>query len=53
LPCAFALLGSRANADDFSRGFAAASAVASVLSFAGAIIALWLPPRRAIALNKL
>jgi EmrB/QacA subfamily drug resistance transporter len=46
---AFALLGSRAGADDFSRGFAAASAVASALSFAGAIAAVWLPRRRAIS----
>jgi predicted MFS family arabinose efflux permease len=45
---AFALLGSRASADDFSRGFAAASAVASVLSFAGAVAAVWLPARRAV-----
>jgi hypothetical protein len=49
---AFALLGSRASAHDFSRGFAAASAVASALSFAGAIAALWLPSRRAIPLTK-
>ena len=49
---AFALLGSRASADDFSRGFAAASAVASALSFSGAIAAMWLPSRRALALNK-
>lgn len=46
---AFALLGSRASADDFSRGFAAASAVASALSFAGAIAAFWLPSRHAFA----
>jgi EmrB/QacA subfamily drug resistance transporter len=44
---AFALFGSRASADDFSRGFSAASAVASALSFAGAIAACWLPSRRA------
>jgi hypothetical protein len=44
---AFALFGSRASADDFSRGFAAASTVASALSFAGAIPAIWLPSRRA------
>jgi predicted MFS family arabinose efflux permease len=48
---AFALFGSRADADDFSRGFAAASAVAAALSFAGAIAALWLPSRRAIPLK--
>jgi EmrB/QacA subfamily drug resistance transporter len=40
---AFALLGSRANAADFSRGFAAAGAVTALLSFAGAIAAVWLP----------
>jgi EmrB/QacA subfamily drug resistance transporter len=50
---AFALLGNRANADDFSRGFAAASAVASVLSFAGAVAAFWLPARRAMPLKKI
>jgi len=49
---AFALLGSRAGADDFSRGFAAANAVASVLSFAGAIAAVWLPWRRTISVRK-
>jgi hypothetical protein len=38
----FALFGSRASAEDFSRGFAAASAVASLLSFGGAIAAFWL-----------
>jgi hypothetical protein len=48
---AFALFGSRADADDFSRGFAAASAVAAALSFAGAIAALWLPSRRATPLK--
>jgi predicted MFS family arabinose efflux permease len=40
---AFALLGSRASAADFSRGFAAASGVTALLSFAGAIAAAWLP----------
>jgi EmrB/QacA subfamily drug resistance transporter len=40
---AFALLGSRASAADFSRGFAAAGAVTALLSFAGAIVAMWLP----------
>ncbi|HEY1545219.1 MAG TPA: MFS transporter [Xanthobacteraceae bacterium] len=40
---AFALLGSRANAADFSHGFAAAGAVMALLSFAGAIAAMWLP----------
>ena len=49
---AFALFGSRADADDFSRGFAAASAVAAALSFAVAIAALWLPGRRAVPLKK-
>jgi hypothetical protein len=49
---AFALFGSRASADDFSRGFAAAGAVASVLSFGGAIAAFWLPSRRAIFLTR-
>jgi EmrB/QacA subfamily drug resistance transporter len=49
---AFTLLGSRASAHDFSRGFAAASAVASVLSFAGAVAALWLPARRTIPSTK-
>jgi predicted MFS family arabinose efflux permease len=49
---AFALFGSRASADDFSSGFAAASAVASTLSFGGAIAALWLPSRHALALNR-
>ena len=48
----FALFGSRASADDFSRGFAAAGAVASVLSFGGAIAAFWLPSRRAIFLTR-
>ena len=33
----FAAFGSRASAAEFSRGFAAASAVASLLSFGGAI----------------
>ena len=42
---AFALLGSRASAADFSRGFAAAGAVSSLLSFGGAIAAAWLPGR--------
>jgi hypothetical protein len=41
---AFALLGSRASAADFSHGFAAAVGVTSLLSFAGAIAAIWLPP---------
>jgi EmrB/QacA subfamily drug resistance transporter len=45
---AFALAGSRASAHDFSTGFAGASAVASALSFAGAIAAVWLPSRRAL-----
>jgi hypothetical protein len=49
---AFALFGSRASADDFSRGFAAAGAVASVLTFGGAIAAFWLPSRRAIFLTR-
>jgi EmrB/QacA subfamily drug resistance transporter len=49
---AFALAGGRSGADEFSRGFAAANAVASALSFAGAIAALWLPSRRAIVLKK-
>jgi EmrB/QacA subfamily drug resistance transporter len=49
---AFALFGSRASADDFSRGFAAAGAVASVLSFGGAIAAFWLPSRRAVFLTR-
>jgi EmrB/QacA subfamily drug resistance transporter len=40
---AFAFVGSRADAADFSRGFAAAAAVTALLSFAGAIAALWLP----------
>jgi EmrB/QacA subfamily drug resistance transporter len=42
----FALFGSRASAVDFSRGFAAASAVASLLSLGGAIAAFWLSPIR-------
>jgi hypothetical protein len=40
---AFALVGSRASAADFSRGFAAAGTVTALLSFAGAISAFWLP----------
>lgn len=43
----FTLFGSRASAEDFSWGFAAATAVASLLSFGGAIAALWLSPLRA------
>jgi EmrB/QacA subfamily drug resistance transporter len=46
----FAAFGSRASADDFSRGFAAASAAASLLSFGGAIAALWLSPIRGVRL---
>lgn len=46
---AFALFGSRASAADFSRGFAAAGGVTALLSFAGAIAAVWL--RRAAALR--
>jgi predicted MFS family arabinose efflux permease len=43
----FALFGSRTGAVAFSTGFAAASAVAALLSFGGAIAAVWLPRRRA------
>jgi len=44
---AFAAFGSRASAEQFSRGFAAASAVASLLSFGGALAGFWLSSIRA------
>jgi len=44
---AFGLFGGRASAAGFSRGFAAAVAVTALLSFAGAIAAVWLPRRAA------
>ncbi|HEY4921256.1 MAG TPA: DHA2 family efflux MFS transporter permease subunit [Xanthobacteraceae bacterium] len=44
---AFAWLGGRASAQDFSKGFAAAGATASLLSFAGAIAGVWLSARQA------
>jgi hypothetical protein len=39
-------IGKASGAGDFSHGFAAAGAVTALLSFAGAIAALW-PPRAA------
>jgi predicted MFS family arabinose efflux permease len=50
---AFALFGSRASAEDFSAGFAAASVVACLLSFGGAIAALWLPSRPRVQPRRL
>ena len=46
----FAAFGSRASAAEFSRGFAAASAVASLLSFGGAIAGFWLSSIRSAPL---
>jgi predicted MFS family arabinose efflux permease len=42
----FAMFGSRAGVADFSRGFAAATAVAALLSVVGAIAGYWLSPIR-------
>jgi EmrB/QacA subfamily drug resistance transporter len=49
---AFAIFGSRASAEAFSRGFSAASAVAALLSFSGAIAAFWLSTTDAAALRS-
>ena len=46
----FAAFGSRASAAEFSRGFAAASGAASLLSFGGAIAAFWLSSIRSAPL---
>jgi EmrB/QacA subfamily drug resistance transporter len=48
----FASFGSRANAGEFSRGFAAAVGAASLLSFGGAIAALWLSSMRSARLPE-
>jgi MFS family permease len=50
LAAVFARVGGFSSAQAFSSGFAAAMAISAALSFAGAMVGLWLPSRRKIVL---